>query len=48
MLIPCLQESDLVVLDQVFDLVEFATMKAVVGGQGNRIEPELGFIPPQP
>jgi hypothetical protein len=41
---PYLQEFGLVLNDNAFNLVEFASGEAIIGGQENRIEPELGLI----
>ena len=32
-------------LDKPLDLAQFAAVEAVVGGQRDRIEPELGLVP---
>jgi hypothetical protein len=41
---PCLQEFNLMVKENAFNLVEFACGKAVIGGQKEWFEPELGLI----
>jgi len=41
---PCLQEFGLMVKENAFNLVEFACGKAVIGGQKEWFEPELGLI----
>jgi hypothetical protein len=43
-LIPSLQKKLLVLLNQLADLVQLTTRKAIVGGKLYWIEPELRFI----
>jgi len=43
-LIPSLQESVTMLIDKFLDLVQLATVETVIGGQLDRVEPELDLI----